>query len=72
MAEASAVAEVLADQLAGLLEAANYDAAKLLLQPVQPVDAAEAIGSLPRTQQALAFRLLPKDEAIEEIGRAHV
>lgn len=65
MAEASAVAEVVADQLAGLLAAANYDGAKLLLRPVQPVDAAEAIGSLPRTQQALAFRLLPKDEAIE-------
>jgi magnesium transporter len=65
MAEASAVAEVVARQLEGLLRAANYDGAKLLLQPVQPVDAAEAIGSLPRTQQALAFRLLPKDEAIE-------
>jgi magnesium transporter len=36
-----------------------------LLRPVQPVDAAEAIGTLPRTLQALAFRLLPKDEAIE-------
>jgi magnesium transporter len=32
---------------------------------VQEVDAAEAIGNLPRTLQALAFRLLPKDEAIE-------
>jgi magnesium transporter len=31
---------------------------------VQEVDAAEAIGNLPRTLQALAFRLLPKDEAI--------
>jgi magnesium transporter len=65
MSEASAVAEVVARQLEGLLEAANYDGAKLLLQPVQPVDAAEAIGTLPRTLQALAFRLLPKDEAIE-------
>jgi magnesium transporter len=65
MPEGSAVAEVVARQLAGLLEAANYDGAKLLLEPVQPVDAAEAIGTLPRTQQALAFRLLPKDEAIE-------
>jgi magnesium transporter len=54
-----------AHQLEGLLEAANYDGAKLLLRPVQPVDAAEAIGTLPRTLQALAFRLLPKDEAIE-------
>jgi magnesium transporter len=65
MGESSAIAEVVARQLEKLLEATNYDGAKLLLQPVQPVDAAEAIGSLPRTQQALAFRLLPKDEAIE-------
>jgi magnesium transporter len=65
MSEASAVAEVVTRQLQGLLEATNYDGAKLLMQPVQPVDAAEAIGSLPRTLQALAFRLLPKDEAIE-------
>jgi len=65
MSDGSALAEVVARQLEGLLEAANYDGAKLLLQPVQPVDAAEAIGSLPRTLQALAFRLLPKDEAIE-------
>ncbi|MEB3234666.1 MAG: magnesium transporter [Cyanobacteriota bacterium] len=59
------LAEVVAQQLEALLEAGNYDGAKLLLQPVQEVDAAEAIGSLPRTLQALAFRLLPKDEAIE-------
>jgi len=61
----SPVAEVVAQQLAALLEASNYDGAKLLLQPVQPVDAAEAIGGLPRTLQALAFRLLSKEEAIE-------
>jgi magnesium transporter len=65
MREGSPVAEVVARQLEALLEAHNYDGAKLLLHPVQPVDAAEAIGTLPRTQQALAFRLLPKDEAIE-------
>ena len=65
MAEGSAVAEVVARQLESLLQAGNYDGAKLLLQPVQPVDAAEAIGLLPQTRQALAFRLLPKDEAIE-------
>jgi len=59
------VAEMVAQQLQTLLEAGNYDGAKLLLKPVQEVDAAEAIGSLPRTLQALAFRLLPKDEAIE-------
>ena len=59
------LAEVVAQQLEARLEAGNYDGAKLLLKPVQEVDAAEAIGSLPRTLQALAFRLLPKDEAIE-------
>jgi magnesium transporter len=58
------VADVVARQLETLLEASNYDGAKLLLQPVQEVDTAEAIGTLPRTLQALAFRLLPKDEAI--------
>ena len=58
------VPEVVTQQLEVLLEAGNYDGAKLLLQPVQEVDAAEAIGNLPRTLQALAFRLLPKDEAI--------
>lgn len=60
-----ALAEVVARQLEVLLEAGNYDGAKLLLRPVQEVDTAEAIGALPRTLQALAFRLLPKDEAIE-------
>ncbi len=64
-ANGTQVAEVVAQQLESLLEAGNYDGAKLLLGPVQEVDAAEAIGSLPRTLQALAFRLLPKDEAIE-------
>ncbi|MBM5804231.1 MAG: magnesium transporter [Cyanobacteria bacterium K_DeepCast_35m_m2_155] len=59
------LAEMVAQQLQTLLEAGNYDGAKLLLKPVQEVDAAEAIGSLPRTLQALAFRLLPKNEAIE-------
>ncbi|MCP9887018.1 magnesium transporter [Cyanobium sp. ATX 6A2] len=59
------VAVVVASQLEALLQAGNYDGAKLLLQPVQEVDAAEAIGRLPMTLQALAFRLLPKDEAID-------
>jgi magnesium transporter len=59
------VAEIVARQLEGLLAAGNYDGVKLLLEPVQPVDCAEAIGTLPRTLQALAFRLLAKDEAIE-------
>lgn len=59
------VAEVVARQLEALLTAGNYAGVKLLLEPVQPVDCAEAIGALPRTLQALAFRLLAKNEAIE-------
>ena len=34
-------------QLEELLVAGNYDEAKLLLEPSQPVDVADAIGSLP-------------------------
>ena len=52
-------------QLEELLVAGNYDEAKLLLEPSQPVDIADAIGSLPLILQALAFRLLKKNEAIE-------
>ncbi len=52
-------------QLEELLVAGNYDSAKLILEPSQPVDIAEAIGSLPQILQALAFRLLKKNEAIE-------
>lgn len=59
------VADVVARQLEALLTAGNYAGVKLLLEPVQPVDCAEAIGALPQTLQALAFRLLAKDEAIE-------
>ncbi|MFN9645655.1 MAG: magnesium transporter [Cyanobacteriota bacterium] len=64
MGEVSSGAEMLTQHLQLLLEAGNYDGAKVLLMPVQPVDGAEAIGALPTTLQALAFRLLPKDEAI--------
>ena len=52
-------------QFEELLIAGNYDEAKLLLEPSQPVDIADAIGSLPLILQALAFRLLKKNEAIE-------
>ncbi len=61
----SQFADGIAHQLQTLLSAGNYDAVKILLDPVQPVDIADAIGFLPRTLQALAFRLLRKDEAIE-------
>ena len=59
------VAEVVAQQLESMLSVGNYDGVKLLLAPVQPVDVAEAIGCLPRTLQALAFRVLGKDGAME-------
>ena len=59
------VAEVVAQQLESMLSVGNYDGVKLLLDPVQPVDVAEAVGCLPRTLQALAFRLRAKDQAIE-------
>tara|TARA_Y100001978_G_C23688501_1_gene433285 strand:- start:58 stop:1467 length:1410 start_codon:yes stop_codon:yes gene_type:complete len=57
--------EKIAMQLEKLLIAGNYDTAKFILEPSQPVDIAEAIGSLPQILQALAFRLLKKNEAIE-------
>ena len=60
-----ASSEKIAFQLEELLIAGNYDTAKLILEPSQPVDIAEAIGSLPQILQALAFRLLNKNEAIE-------
>ena len=62
--EPDLLAEVVSHELAAMLQAGNYDAVKLLLEPVQPVDIAEAIGNLPANLQAIAFRLLSKDEAI--------
>jgi len=59
------VAEAVAEQLEAMLSAGNYDGVKSLLEPVQPVDIAQAIGTLPMILQALAFRLLNKNEAIE-------
>jgi magnesium transporter len=47
------------------LEQQNLAGAKALLVPVQPADVAEAIEGLPETMQVIAFRLLPKNEAIE-------
>ena len=59
------LADAVAEQLEVMLAAGNYDGVKVLLEPVQPVDIAEAIGRLPLIIQALAFRLLKKNEAIE-------
>lgn len=52
-------------QLQMLMEQGNLQGAKALLVPVQPADIAEAIEGLPEAMQALVFRLLSKDEAIE-------
>ncbi len=64
-AKGGLVAESVAQQLEAMLSAGNYDGVKSLLNPVQPVDIAQAIGTLPMILQALAFRLLNKNEAIE-------
>lgn len=57
--------ELVRSQLQALLEQENFQGAKTLLVPVKPVDIAEVIEGLPETMQAIAFRLLSKDEAIE-------
>ena len=62
--EPELLAEAVSHELVAMLQAGNYDAVKLLLEPVQPVDIAEAIGNLPANLQAIAFRLLSKNEAI--------
>ncbi|HEY9861833.1 MAG TPA: magnesium transporter [Candidatus Obscuribacterales bacterium] len=57
--------QLVRSQLQALLEQGNLPGAKALLVPVQAPDIAEAIEGLPETLQVIAFRLLPKDEAIE-------
>ncbi len=52
-------------QLQVLLEQQNLQGAKALLAPVKPVDIADAIEGLPEAMQAIAFRLLPKNTAID-------
>lgn len=61
----SELRQLVRNQLQMLLEQGNLEGAKALLVPVQPVDIAEAIEGLPEAMQAIAFRLLSKDEAIE-------
>jgi magnesium transporter len=57
--------ELVRVQLQALLEQNNFQGAKALLVPVKPVDIADVIEGLPEAMQAIAFRLLSKDEAIE-------
>ena len=65
LVNSSQTAELVTAELESMLSIGDYDGAKRLLEPVQPVDIAEAIGSLPLVLQALAFRLIAKNEAIE-------
>lgn len=57
--------ELVSSQLQILLEQNNLEGVKALLLPVQAVDIAEAIESLPPHMQLIAFRLLNKTEAID-------
>jgi magnesium transporter len=61
----SELRQLVRSQLQALLEQKNLSSAKALLIPVLPVDIAEVITELPKEIQAIAFRLLSKDEAIE-------
>ena len=61
----SELRQLVRSQLQLMLEQGNFQGAKALLLPVQPVDIAEAIEGLPESMQAIAFRLLSKTEAIE-------
>ncbi|MEW5856277.1 MAG: magnesium transporter [Cyanobacteriota bacterium] len=61
----SELRQLVRTQLRMLLEAEDLQGAKAILVPVQPADIADAIEGLPEAMQAIAFRLLSKDEAIE-------
>ncbi len=57
--------QLVRSQLQALLEQGNLQGAKTLLVPVLPVDIAGVMTELPKEMQAIAFRLLSKDEAIQ-------
>lgn len=59
------ITELVRSQLDALLKQGDLLGAKAILVPVQPADIAEAIEGLPEAMQAIAFRLLSKDEATE-------
>ena len=65
MEERAELRHLVRQQLERLLEEGNLQGAKSLLVPVLPADIAEAIEGLPEAKQAIAFRLLSKDESIE-------
>jgi magnesium transporter len=51
--------------LQSMLESGSYAAVRALLGHMQPADVADIIAELPDTFQAVTFRLLSKDDAIE-------
>ncbi len=55
--------DALTEQLAELVAERRFDAVKGLLNERNPPDIAEAIDALPDRQEAIAFRLLPKETA---------
>lgn len=57
--------DLVREQLQVLLEQKNFQGAKALLVPVQVADIAASIEGLPEATQAIAFRLLSKEESIE-------
>jgi magnesium transporter len=57
--------EMVAEQLRLLIDQRNLEGAKGLLVPVRAVDVAAAIAGLPQPMQMVAFRLLPRDKAVE-------
>jgi len=57
------VLDQLTASLAELVEARRFDAVKALLAERNPPDIADAIDRLPERQEAIAFRLLPKETA---------
>ncbi|MBF2003314.1 MAG: magnesium transporter [Synechococcales cyanobacterium M58_A2018_015] len=57
--------QLVGEQLRLFIDQRNFEGAKTLLIPVQPIDAAEAIEQLPQSMQLIAFRLLPKEKAVE-------
>ena len=62
---AAVITEADQEQLQILLETGRFDEVRSQLIPMQSADVADVIDQLPETLQAVAFRLLPKDGAIE-------
>lgn len=59
------IRDLVRSQLKALLDVNDFKGAKAILVPVQPADVAFAIEGLPEAMQAIAFRLLSKNQATE-------